>query len=160
MGLFLVCPIWADSSGRKPYGRSITAIEMKSLFPCARICAAKACMLGSCGKGTLHRTRREGTHSHSQFCENYRRFAKGLERSMRQIHRAGGGSCSSTTPAPHLPRRPRRVELHLRLCHAVRDFAHWLVPRHRHCGLWRGAPADRAQQPSCVDCQLTRPAIG
>jgi transposase len=26
---------------------------------------------------------------HSQFCENYRRFAKSLKRSMRQIHRAG-----------------------------------------------------------------------
>lgn len=28
-------------------------------------------------------------HSYSQFCENYRRFAKTLKRSMRQIHRAG-----------------------------------------------------------------------
>jgi transposase len=28
-------------------------------------------------------------HSYSQFCENYRRFAKKLKRSMRQIHRAG-----------------------------------------------------------------------
>ena len=26
---------------------------------------------------------------YSQFCENYRRFAKSLKRSMRQIHRAG-----------------------------------------------------------------------
>ena len=31
----------------------------------------------------------ETTHSYSQFCENYRRFAKSLKRSMRQIHRAG-----------------------------------------------------------------------
>ena len=31
----------------------------------------------------------EATHSYSQFCENYRRFAKSLKRSMRQIHRAG-----------------------------------------------------------------------
>jgi len=31
----------------------------------------------------------ESTHSYSQFCENYRRFAKSLKRSMRQIHRAG-----------------------------------------------------------------------
>ncbi len=29
------------------------------------------------------------TYSYSQFCENYRRFAKQLKRSMRQIHRAG-----------------------------------------------------------------------
>ena len=29
------------------------------------------------------------THSYSQFCENYRRYAKTLKRSMRQIHRAG-----------------------------------------------------------------------
>jgi len=29
------------------------------------------------------------THSYSQFCENYRRYAKRLKRSMRQIHRAG-----------------------------------------------------------------------
>ena len=28
-------------------------------------------------------------HSYSQFCENYRRFAQTLKRSMRQIHRAG-----------------------------------------------------------------------
>ena len=28
-------------------------------------------------------------HSYSQFCENYRRYAKTLKRSMRQIHRAG-----------------------------------------------------------------------
>ncbi len=28
-------------------------------------------------------------HSYSQFCENYRRFAKTLKRSMRQTHRAG-----------------------------------------------------------------------
>ncbi|MBE0474979.1 MAG: transposase [Rhodoferax sp.] len=31
----------------------------------------------------------ESVHSYSQFCENYRRFAKTLKRSMRQIHRAG-----------------------------------------------------------------------
>lgn len=31
----------------------------------------------------------ETTHCYSQFCENYRRFAKQLKRSMRQIHRAG-----------------------------------------------------------------------
>ena len=29
------------------------------------------------------------TYSYSQFCENYRRFARQLKRSMRQIHRAG-----------------------------------------------------------------------
>lgn len=29
------------------------------------------------------------THAYSQFCDNYRRFAKQLKRSMRQIHRAG-----------------------------------------------------------------------
>ncbi len=29
------------------------------------------------------------THCYSQFCENYRRYAKSLKRSMRQIHRAG-----------------------------------------------------------------------
>lgn len=29
------------------------------------------------------------TYSYSQFCENYRRFAKQLKRSMRQIHHAG-----------------------------------------------------------------------
>ena len=29
------------------------------------------------------------THSYSQFCENYRRYAKTLKRSMRQTHRAG-----------------------------------------------------------------------
>jgi len=31
----------------------------------------------------------ETVHSYSQFCENYRRFAKKLKRSMRQTHRAG-----------------------------------------------------------------------
>jgi transposase len=31
----------------------------------------------------------EAVHSYSQFCENYRRFAKTLKRSMRQTHRAG-----------------------------------------------------------------------
>ena len=31
----------------------------------------------------------QAVHSYSQFCENYRRFAKTLKRSMRQIHRAG-----------------------------------------------------------------------
>ncbi len=31
----------------------------------------------------------ERTHSYSQFCENYRRYAQRLKRSMRQIHRAG-----------------------------------------------------------------------
>ena len=31
----------------------------------------------------------QATHSYSQFCENYRRYAKRLKRSMRQIHRAG-----------------------------------------------------------------------
>lgn len=31
----------------------------------------------------------ETIHSYSQFCENYRRFAKTLKRSMRQVHRAG-----------------------------------------------------------------------
>ena len=29
------------------------------------------------------------TYAYSQFCENYRRFARQLKRSMRQIHRAG-----------------------------------------------------------------------
>ncbi|MEJ7807448.1 MAG: IS21 family transposase, partial [Telluria sp.] len=29
------------------------------------------------------------TYAYSQYCENYRRFAKQLKRSMRQIHRAG-----------------------------------------------------------------------
>ena len=29
------------------------------------------------------------TYSYSQFCENYRRFAKALKRSIRQVHRAG-----------------------------------------------------------------------
>jgi transposase len=31
----------------------------------------------------------QNTHRYSQFCENYRRYAKSLKRSMRQIHRAG-----------------------------------------------------------------------
>ena len=31
----------------------------------------------------------EAVHSYSQFCENYRCFAKKLKRSMRQVHRAG-----------------------------------------------------------------------
>ena len=31
----------------------------------------------------------QAIHSYSQFCENYRRYAKSLKRSMRQIHRAG-----------------------------------------------------------------------
>ena len=31
----------------------------------------------------------QNTHRYSQFCENYRRYAKTLKRSMRQIHRAG-----------------------------------------------------------------------
>jgi len=31
----------------------------------------------------------EATYSYSQYCENYRRFAKSLKRSMRQVHRAG-----------------------------------------------------------------------
>jgi transposase len=29
------------------------------------------------------------TYGYTQFCENYRRFAKQLKRSMRQVHRAG-----------------------------------------------------------------------
>lgn len=29
------------------------------------------------------------THCYSQFCENYRRYARTLKRSLRQIHRAG-----------------------------------------------------------------------
>ena len=29
------------------------------------------------------------THAYSQYCSNYRRFAKQLKRSMRQVHRAG-----------------------------------------------------------------------
>ena len=29
------------------------------------------------------------TYAYSQYCDNYRRFAKQLKRSMRQIHRAG-----------------------------------------------------------------------
>ena len=29
------------------------------------------------------------TYRYSQFCDNYRRFAKQLKRSMRQVHRAG-----------------------------------------------------------------------
>ena len=38
-----------------------------------------------------HRTQHPGQtiHSYSQFCENYRRYAKRLKRSLRQIHRAG-----------------------------------------------------------------------
>ena len=31
----------------------------------------------------------EPTHCYSQFCENYRRYARTLKRSLRQIHRAG-----------------------------------------------------------------------
>lgn len=31
----------------------------------------------------------QSTHRYSQFCENYRRYAKTLKRSMRQVHRAG-----------------------------------------------------------------------
>jgi transposase len=36
-------------------------------------------------------------NSYSQFCENYRRFAKTLKRSMRQVHRA-------RTPVSSAPR--------------------------------------------------------
>ena len=38
-----------------------------------------------------HATQHPGLtiHRYSQFCENYRRYAKTLKRSMRQIHRAG-----------------------------------------------------------------------
>jgi len=38
-----------------------------------------------------HSTQHPGqtTHRYSQFCENYRRYAKSLKRSMRQVHRAG-----------------------------------------------------------------------
>ena len=38
-----------------------------------------------------HATQHPGQtiHSYSQFCENYRRYARTLKRSMRQIHRAG-----------------------------------------------------------------------
>ena len=38
-----------------------------------------------------HRAEHAGsqTYSYSQYCENYRRFAKRLKRSMRQVHRAG-----------------------------------------------------------------------
>jgi transposase len=32
----------------------------------------------------------EQTYGYTQFCENYRRFAQQLKRSMRQVHRAGG----------------------------------------------------------------------
>lgn len=31
----------------------------------------------------------ERTHQYSQYCENYRRWAKTLKRSMRQVHKAG-----------------------------------------------------------------------
>lgn len=37
----------------------------------------------------IERHPEEAVHSYSQFCENYRCFAKTLKRSMRQIHRAG-----------------------------------------------------------------------
>lgn len=40
------------------------------------------------------------TYQYSQYCEHYRRWAKTLKRSMRQIHRAGR-SCLSILPAPH-----------------------------------------------------------
>lgn len=38
-----------------------------------------------------HATQHPGhrTHRYTQFCENYRRYAKSLKRSMRQIHRGG-----------------------------------------------------------------------
>ena len=62
-------------------------------------------------------------HSYSQFCENYRRFAKTLKRSMRQIHRAGEklfrphGGVDRRSPSPHLRLRPGRLRLHIRLRH-------------------------------------------
>ena len=64
-----------------------------------------------------------------QFCENYRRFAKRLKRSMRQIHRAGeklfidyaGPTVGLTdgSAGPDLRGGPGRLQLHLRLRHAA-----------------------------------------
>ena len=71
------------------------------------------------------------TYRYSQFCDNYRRFANGLKRSMRQIHRAGeklfidfagptlalaGGARAHTSSWQRWG-----IELHLCLCHAPRD---------------------------------------
>ena len=45
--------------------------------------------LRKAGAALVYRCAKQYIHSYSQFCVNYRRFAKTLKRSMRQIHRAG-----------------------------------------------------------------------
>lgn len=71
---------------------------------------------------------------YSQFCENYRRFAKSLERSTRQIHRAGEKlfidfarhyGCSMLPARAYHPQDKAKVELSVQL------VERWILARLR-----------------------------
>ena len=71
------------------------------------------------------------THSYTQFCVHYRRFAKQLKRSMRQIHRAGeklfidfaGPTMALTDGSQRVP----RLQEELRIRHGSGTFGKWLI---------------------------------
>jgi transposase len=84
-----------------------------------------------------------------QFCENYRRYAKRLKRSMRQIHRAGeklfidfaGPTWSSPMAAvPTSSWRAGCIELHLRCATPRETMADWLHGCARALSFFGGVP--------------------
>ena len=100
---------------------------------------------------------------YSQFCENYRQFAKRLERSMRQVHRAGEKlfiDYAGPTIALVVNRQEARTRQHLCGCHG--GFGLLLLPGYARANgqrlagcdragidvLWRCTPAHRARQPT------------
>ena len=105
---------------------------------------------------------------YSQFCENYRQFAKLLKRSMRQVHRAGeklfidyaGPTIALVAGGQEVGRANifvaamGGVGLLLLHCHARPNG-----PRLAGCDragvdvLWRRAPAHRPRQPACPGYQ-------
>jgi transposase len=102
----------------------------------------------------------QSTHRYSQFCENYRRYALRLKRSMRQIHRAGEklfidfagptvGLTDGSRAHIFVARWVRRAT-HLPVPRRARPWPTGWVPAQGLDLLWRRAPAHRARQPRAM----------
>ena len=95
------------------------------------------------------------TYAYSQFCDNYRRFARQLKRSMRQVHRAGeklfidyAGPTIALTDGgrAHIFVASMGASSYTYACATPREtMADWLESTARARLLRRRDPADRAR---------------
>ncbi len=69
------------------------------------------------------------TYAYAQFCVNYRRFARQLKRSMRQVHRTDFARHYGTSI---LPARPRHPQDKSKAESAVQSVERWIMMRLRH----------------------------